>query len=188
MVGQPESPNELRGGLHGERAGSVLPGLVGDLLRGPSTFLGINKTLLAKLPCDHRVRFGGTSHRVDELLRRVPARAWRGVSAGKGAKGHRLYDRAVVRLDHDDPAPIGQAGPHWLLVSRNSRTGELAFYRCSVPGRTRWPFWSGSPAGAGGSRRPSRPARAFVALTSTRFVAGAPGTAGPTWPCSPTPS
>jgi SRSO17 transposase len=85
---------------------------------------------------DHRVRFGGISHRVDELLRRVPARAWQCVSAGKGAKGHRLYDWAFVRLDHDDPAPIGQAGQYWLLVRRNRRTGELAFYRCSVPGRT----------------------------------------------------
>jgi hypothetical protein len=41
---------------------------------------------------DHPVRFGGTSHRVDELLTAVLARAWQCVSTGKGAKGHRLYD------------------------------------------------------------------------------------------------
>jgi SRSO17 transposase len=47
--------------------------------------------------CDHHVRFGGTSHRADALLGRVPARAWQCVSAGKGAKGHRYYDWAFLR-------------------------------------------------------------------------------------------
>jgi SRSO17 transposase len=83
--------------------------------------------------CDHRVRIGGASHRADALLRRVPARAWQQVSCGKGAKGHRLYDWAFIRLDHHGPAPSGQAGQHWLLIRRNQRTGELAFYRCSTP-------------------------------------------------------
>jgi len=72
---------------------------------------------------DHRVRFGGTTGRVDELLTRVPARAWQCVSAGAGAKGHRYYDWAFVRLDHDGPPPVGQAGRHWLLVRRNRTTG-----------------------------------------------------------------
>jgi SRSO17 transposase len=40
--------------------------------------------------CDHRVAFGGTSQRADALLAKVPVRAWQCVSAGKGAKGHRL--------------------------------------------------------------------------------------------------
>jgi SRSO17 transposase len=88
---------------------------------------------------DHQVRFGGTTHRANELLRRVPARAWQLVSAGTGGKGHRLYDWAFPRLDHDGPAPMGQAGTHWLLVRRNRRTGELAFYRCFMPRPTRWP-------------------------------------------------
>jgi SRSO17 transposase len=86
--------------------------------------------------CDHHVRFGGTSHRVDELLKRVPARAWQCVSAGAGAKGHRYYDWAFLRLDHHGPAPAGQAGRHWLMVRRNRTTGELAFYRCYTPGPT----------------------------------------------------
>jgi SRSO17 transposase len=55
------------------------------------------------------------------------------VSAGRGAKGHRWYDWAFCRLDHDGPAPGGQAGQHWLLVRRHQRTGELAFYRCYAP-------------------------------------------------------
>jgi hypothetical protein len=82
---------------------------------------------------DHRVGFGGVSHRVDALLARVPARARQCVSAGRGAKGQRHYDWAFVRLDHHSPPPAGQAGRHWLLVCRNRRSGELAFYRCYTP-------------------------------------------------------
>ena len=37
--------------------------------------------------CDHSVVAGGDSYRADALCRRVPARAWQCVSAGKGAKG-----------------------------------------------------------------------------------------------------
>jgi SRSO17 transposase len=105
---------------------------------------GANPTLRAELEtrqigyvlavaCDHPVRFGGTTHRADALLRRVPARAWQCISAGTGAKGQRLYDWAFVRLDHDGPAPVGQAGTHWLMLRRHRRTGELAFYRCCTP-------------------------------------------------------
>jgi SRSO17 transposase len=77
--------------------------------------------------CDHRVVAAGDSYRADALLRQVPARAWQCVSAGKGAKGHRLYDWAFIRLDDGDPSPGGQAGQRWLLVRRNRTTGELAF-------------------------------------------------------------
>jgi SRSO17 transposase len=62
---------------------------------------------------DHHVWFGGTSHRADELLRRVEARAWQCVSAGAGAKGQRLYDWAFLRLDHDGPGTCGP-GRHEL--------------------------------------------------------------------------
>jgi SRSO17 transposase len=83
--------------------------------------------------CDHRVVAAGDTYRADALLRRVPARAWQCVSAGKGAKGHRLYDWAFVRLDDGEPSPGGQAGRRWLLLRRNRTTGELAFYRCWTP-------------------------------------------------------
>jgi SRSO17 transposase len=83
--------------------------------------------------CDHPVRAGGTTQRADALLRHLPARAWQQVSCGKGAKGYRYYDWAFVRLDHDGVAPDGQGGKHWLMVRRNQRTGELAFYRCFTP-------------------------------------------------------
>ena len=83
--------------------------------------------------CHHPVLAAGDSYRADALLRRVPARAWQCVSAGPGAKGHRLDDWAFIRLDDRAPSPGGQAGQHWLLVRRNRRTGELAFYRCWTP-------------------------------------------------------
>jgi SRSO17 transposase len=105
---------------------------------------GANPTLRAELEarqigyvlavaCHHPVGFGGTTHRADALLTTVPARAWQCISAGKGAKGHRLYDWAFLRLDHDHPAPDGQAGRHWLMIRRNQRTGDLAYYRCFTP-------------------------------------------------------
>jgi SRSO17 transposase len=83
--------------------------------------------------CDHRVVAGGDTDRVDALLRRVPARAWQWISAGRGAKGHRLYDWAFVRLDHGGSDPGGEAGQHWLLVRRNHKTRKLAFYHCWTP-------------------------------------------------------
>jgi SRSO17 transposase len=82
--------------------------------------------------CDHRVVAAGDTYRADILLARVPARAWQCVSAGRGAKGHRYYDWAFIRLDDGDSSPGGQ-GQRWLLVRRNRTTGELAFYHCWTP-------------------------------------------------------
>ena len=83
---------------------------------------------------DHRGVAAGDSHRADALGRRVPARAWQLVSAGRGAKGHRYYDWAFICLDGGDASPGGQAGQRWLLVRRNRKTRELAFYHCWTPG------------------------------------------------------
>jgi SRSO17 transposase len=40
--------------------------------------------------CDHRVTTAAGTYRADELVARLPKRAWQRLSAGKGAKGHRL--------------------------------------------------------------------------------------------------
>jgi hypothetical protein len=64
----------------------------------------------------------GTTHAA-----RLPRRAWQRYSAGKGAKGHRYYNWAFVAIDP------GRPGHRWLLIRRNRRTGELAFYRCYSP-------------------------------------------------------
>jgi SRSO17 transposase len=82
--------------------------------------------------CDHPVGAGGETWRADALLRRVPARAWQCISAGRGAKGQRYYDWAFVQLDPGARDP-GDPGQRWLLVRRNRRTGELAFYHCWTP-------------------------------------------------------
>jgi SRSO17 transposase len=80
--------------------------------------------------CDHPVLAAGKAWRADALRKRVPARAWQCVSAGRGAKGHRYYDWAFIRLDPSDPARGGQ---RWLMLRRNRSSGELAFYRCWMP-------------------------------------------------------
>ncbi|MFC0437855.1 transposase [Kutzneria buriramensis] len=82
--------------------------------------------------CDHRVSTAAGTCRADELVGRLPKRAWQRLSAEKGAKGHRFYDRAWIGLAASGDEPAGQ---RWLLVWRNRRTGELAFYRCCAPGR-----------------------------------------------------
>jgi SRSO17 transposase len=110
----------------GDEVYGANPGLRAELeARGVGYVLAI--------ACGHHVRFGGVSHRADTLLKQVPARAWQQVSCGKGAKGHRYYDWAFIRLDHHGPASRGQVGQHWLMIRRNQRTGELAFYHCWMP-------------------------------------------------------
>lgn len=87
---------------------------------------------------DHRITTSTGTHRADELAARLPRRAWHRLSAGKGAKGHRLYDWA--RISTTDPAVATDTearGWHWLLVRRNIRTGELAFYRAYAPVRVK---------------------------------------------------
>ena len=111
--------------MTGDEVYGVDPGLRAEL-----EAQGIGYVLA--VACDHRVLAAGDTYRADALLRHVPARAWQCVSAGRGAKGHRYYDWAFVRLDDGDPAPGGQ-GQRWLLVRRNPRTRELAFYHCWTP-------------------------------------------------------
>jgi hypothetical protein len=83
--------------------------------------------------CDHRVRAAGDPYRADALLRRIPARAWQCVSAGQGAKGHRYYDWAFLRLDDNAGDRGSDIGQRWLLVRRHPATGELAFHHCWTP-------------------------------------------------------
>jgi SRSO17 transposase len=67
-----------------------------------------------------------------KLAGQVPARAWRHLSAGDGAKGPRIYAWARVPI-----RPLREPGRgHWLLVRRSLKDGELAFYVCYGPART----------------------------------------------------
>ncbi|MEV5983924.1 IS701 family transposase [Streptomyces sp. NPDC052051] len=77
--------------------------------------------------CSAEVPTQAGKSRADRLVKRLPKRAWQKVSAGRGAKGHRFCDWAVIDLA--DPGP----GRHQLLIRRNRTTGELAYYRCYSP-------------------------------------------------------
>ena len=77
---------------------------------------------------DHQVPAGaGLAIRADQVAARLPRKAWQQLSAGAGAKGHRYYDWAFLAISDSRP------GYRWLLIRRNQRTRELAFYQCYAP-------------------------------------------------------
>ncbi|MFF3940363.1 IS701 family transposase [Streptomyces phaeofaciens] len=76
----------------------------------------------------HRVPTPAGPQCADHLAKKIPKRAWQKLSTGRGTKGHRWYDWAQIVVT----AP-GLAGHQHLLVRRNCRTGELAYYRCYSP-------------------------------------------------------
>ena len=78
----------------------------------------------------HQFTTGIGPRRAVDLAVCLPKRSWQRLSAGRGAKGERWYDWALV--DTIDPA-AGHTGHHWLLLRRNRGTGELAFYRAYCP-------------------------------------------------------
>ena len=97
---------------------------------------------------------GMRQERAATLARQLPARAWRHLSAGDGAKGPRVYAWARVPI-----RPLREPGRgHWLLVRRRLADGELAYYVCYGPAHTtlaelvgvagmRWMVESGFQAG-----------------------------------------
>ena len=123
------------------------------------------------------------TQRVDQLAQSLPRRAWRRVSAGTGAKGQRWYSWALLDIAGDT-----DSGHHHLLVRRNDKTGELAYYRCYSPDPVTLGDYVRSPDGAGKSRRRSRPARGWPGWTNTRSAPGPPGIDRSPWPSSRTPS
>ncbi len=78
---------------------------------------------------NHRVTTAARTATATELARTLSGKAWHRHHCGAGAKGHRNYLWAWLELTVAD-AP----GCHWLLIRRNPRTGELAFYRAHSPG------------------------------------------------------
>jgi SRSO17 transposase len=74
--------------------------------------------------CDHQIMTRAGKFRADVLVKKLPKRVWQKLSVGAGAKGYRFYDWALADIADDRP------GHRHLLVRRNRRTGELAFYRC----------------------------------------------------------
>lgn len=69
----------------------------------------------------------GRTRTAAEVCASTRKRSWHRLSAGAGAHGQRWYSWSRTRIDTDQP------GQHWLLVRRNDRTGELAYYRAFSP-------------------------------------------------------
>ena len=78
--------------------------------------------------CNTRVRTAVGTRRVDHLVAALPPTSWQTYSAGNGSKGPRHYHWAWVSLAATSP-------DRWLLVRRNPKTGELAFYLAWSPTR-----------------------------------------------------
>jgi len=83
---------------------------------------------------DHEVPSGlHSTTRVDTLISKIRAGAWRRISCGDGAHGPRVYDWVST--------PIRATFPHgrrgWVLARRSITTGELAYYVCFGPRGTR---------------------------------------------------
>ena len=71
--------------------------------------------------------------RADRLASQVEESGWVRCSAGKGAKGPRVYDWTAVGI-----RPSREPGKgHWLLARRSiAKPGELAYYVCFAPADT----------------------------------------------------
>ncbi|CAB3774880.1 hypothetical protein LMG29542_08262 [Paraburkholderia humisilvae] len=72
---------------------------------------------------------GPTYVRADRIARSLPARAWRRMSAGAGAKGERVYDWALTELWRLQMSAGERRFGHYLLVRRSpDEKQEHAFY------------------------------------------------------------
>jgi SRSO17 transposase len=78
--------------------------------------------------CDDEVAAGlFTATRVDHLVARVPAGAWRTLSCGDGAHGPRRYDWARLPIRRE--FPYGRHG--WVLARRSiSDPTQISYYVC----------------------------------------------------------
>jgi SRSO17 transposase len=79
--------------------------------------------------CNHTVATAAGNLRADQITAGLPRHAWQRLSAGAGSKGPRFYDWAWVTINPD----LNRGGHKWLLIRRNNRTSELAYFRCYAP-------------------------------------------------------
>lgn len=142
----------------------------------------VKKGYVLAVACSAEVPTGAGTFRADALVKKVPKRAWQKLSAGRGAKGQRFYDWAVIDLA--DPSP----GRHQLLIRRNRTTGELAYYPC----HSTTPASLATLVKVAGSRwrveETFQSEKGWPGWTSTRSAATPPGPAGSPSRCWPMPS
>ena len=115
----------------------LLNAIAGDLKVGYAQ-AGLIVTLsqvgyVLAVACSHPVSTAAGKYRADEIAARLPKQAWQRLSAGAGSKGPRRYDWAWITLDADTNTDTNRGGHRWLLIRRNTSTGELAYYRCHAP-------------------------------------------------------
>ena len=85
---------------------------------------------------DQAVCVGWRQREVRALLPEVPAAGWRRLSCGAGAKGPRVYDWAVSRINCPNPRRYAR----WVLIRRSvSDPSEVAYFLCGGPPRTTLP-------------------------------------------------
>jgi len=68
----------------------------------------------------------GTSHPIEATAQQLPRNAWQRRACGIGAKGHRVYDWALIESTEPD---------RQYLIRRSITDGEHAYYRCYNPNR-----------------------------------------------------
>ncbi|MFW0797811.1 IS701 family transposase [Gordonia sp. CPCC 205515] len=119
--------------IRAHAAGIATDWVAGDEVYGDDpklrTMLATNKIgYVLTVGCHRQVIVDGYYIRADDLADTVPARSWKRLSAGDGAKGQRWYSWARVAVCEPD-----LPGHHWMLIRRNDTTGELAYHRCHHP-------------------------------------------------------
>jgi hypothetical protein len=100
---------------------------VGRLLAPRQACEDAGKGYVLAVPVNHQVRTpAGRKATVAALARLVPARCWETRSCGRGCKGHRDYEWALVATS---------SPRHWLLIRRKiSDPADLAFFYAHAPG------------------------------------------------------
>ncbi|MFO0878146.1 MAG: transposase [Gemmataceae bacterium] len=79
---------------------------------------------------DFAVWAGLRQVRVGTLLAGIPAEAWHRLSCGEGAKGPRVYDWALVRLNSPEPEEYVR----WVMMRRSvADPREVAHFACGGP-------------------------------------------------------
>ncbi len=104
------------------------------------------------------------------LARLVPARCWETRSCGKGCKGHRDHQWALVATS---------SPRHWLLIRRKTIPLTWRSSTATPPDWCPCPSWSRSPARGGPWRSASSRARGKPDLTSTSSASGTPSAGTP---------
>ncbi|HEU5421671.1 MAG TPA: IS701 family transposase [Streptosporangiaceae bacterium] len=121
MIGRALDAGDPAARITGDEVYGADPALRADLERR-------QKGYVLAVAASHRVTTAAGPCPVRVIAARQPRRAWQRCSAGAGARGHRYYDWAWLAIDP------GRPGHRHLLIRRNCRTAELAFYRCYSPG------------------------------------------------------